>query len=65
MKKYKLEDLLKSPPEGTTHILTNGYGYLYILQYKDCYFVWLGIKHGGWSMRMEGKHPHFDKLIAV
>lgn len=65
MKTYNLQDLLKSPPQGATHILYTPFNYDYIYHDDTGYRVWLGIKHGGWSVKLQFQHPNYNKLIPL
>ena len=65
MKAYDLEDLLRSPPIGSTHINYGVYSYNYIKHDSKGHQIWLGKKHGGWSFKLNHEHPHYKKLICI
>jgi hypothetical protein len=65
MKTYNLEDLIKSKPEGTTHIFYNLFRYNYIKHDNNGYRVWIGIKNAGWSFKMPFPHQNYNELINL
>lgn len=65
MKKYCKEELIKNAPEGATHINYQVYSFNYILHHKSSFHVWMGRKHGGWSMELKYNHPNYSKLIEI
>ena len=65
VKTYNLEDLMKQHPRGTTHIEYSEYSFSYIKHDNKGFRVWLGIKHGGWSFKLNYQHPNFRKLIKI
>lgn len=60
------QQLLVDSPEGATHYRKNSDGSKqYFILRDDHHFVWLGVKHGGWSFELPYPHPHQAKMIEI
>jgi len=59
-----LDELMRSPPQGSTHLDLSDLGYDYILHGHNYYRVWLG-RENGWSQKQPNRHHKFEELIPL
>lgn len=53
-------------PEGATHYKRGFNGSkIYFISYDNEHFVWLGLKHGGWSTKVPYQYPNHADLIKL
>ncbi len=65
LKKNILSELVENAPEGATHINYGECSYTCLISYPDSHFIWIGIKHGGWSIKIPYPYKNIKKAVNI